>query len=404
MAIKTRTVLLSVVALAVAGGLGYFAFRPQPVAVDIVDAGRGEMMITIDADGETRIRDVYEVAAPVSGTAQRSPVAVGDTVSKDETVVAVVQPLEPGFLDARSRVQAEAAVREAEASVQVAESKVHQAEEELNYAESRYDRVQKLVERGVSSITQLEDASQQKTLRETALESAKLGKSAADSALARAKAALIEPGGDGSSAQSTCCVPITAPIDGVVLSIANVSERPVTAGAPLLSIGHPENLEIVADILSSDAVRIHKGDRALVERWGGDETLEATVREIDPSAHTKVSALGIEEQRVDVTLEFADGEAADKGLGDGYSVFVKVIVWEGKDVLQVPLSALFRDDGGWALFTVADGVARLAPVEVGRRSGLMAEVLSGIDAGTKVITHPSDQVADGVEVIDRKAL
>jgi HlyD family secretion protein len=405
MPFKPRTIIGILVGLAAAIGLFYMAFRPDPVPVDLIAAARDDMRITVDADGKTRIKDIYEVSAPISGTTQRSPVAVGESVKAGETVVAVVRPSETGFLDTRTRVQAEAAVREAEAALQAAETSVRQAEEELNYAISQYSRIQTLVDRGVASLTQLEDAAQAKTVREAALDSARAGKAAAESALARAKAALIEPGPPANGEMDeNCCVSIMAPSDGVVLDIVNVSERPVQAGTPLLSIGQPDNLEIVADILSSEAVRIEKGSPVLVERWGGEEILNAAVSEIEPAAHTKVSALGIEEQRVDVTIDFENGDVTGKGLGNGYAVFVRIVVWEGKDILQVPISALFRNDGGWALFAWEDGVARQIPVEVGRRSGLMAEILSGVEEGTRVITHPSDRVADGVEVVDRSTL
>ncbi|MFZ2103089.1 MAG: HlyD family efflux transporter periplasmic adaptor subunit [Oricola sp.] len=405
MPFKPRTIIGILVGFAAVAGLLYVTFRPDPVPVDLIAATRDVMRVTVDADGKTRIKEIYEVSAPISGTAQRSPVAVGDKVVAGETVVAVVRPSATGFLDTRTRVQAEAAVREAEAAVQVAETSVRQAEEELNYAITQYSRVQTLVDRGVASLTQLEDSAQAKSVREAALDSAKANRAAAESALARAKAALIEPGPpENGENDETCCVPIMAPADGVVLDIVNVSERPVQAGTTLLSIGQPDNLEIVADILSSEAVRIKEGAPALVERWGGEDTLNASVREIDPAAVTKVSALGIEEQRVDVTLDFEDGDVTGKGLGNGYAVFVRIIVWEGENVLQVPISALFRGDGGWALFSYDDGVARQVSVDVGRRSGLMAEILSGIEEGTRVITHPSDRVLDGIDVVDRSTL
>lgn len=405
MPFKPRTIVAAAVGLAVLVALAWVSFKADPVPVDLVAAARGDMRVTVDADGKTRIKDIYEVAAPISGTARRSPVTVGEAVVGGETVVAVVQPSDTGFLDTRTRVQAEAAVREANAALQVAETTVHQAEEELSYATSQFTRIQTLLDRGVASLTQLEDAAQVKNVREAALDSARAGREAAKSALARAEAALIEPGATGNgSVDESCCVSIMAPAGGVVLGIVNVSERPVQAGAPLLTIGRPDNLEIVADILSSEAVSIEKGAPVLVERWGGDETLHAMVREVDPAATTKVSALGIEEQRVDVTIDFEEGNVTGKGLGDGYAVFVRIVVWEGKDVLQVPASALFRDDGGWALFAVEDGVARQTPVEVGRRSGLMAEILSGIEVGAQVITHPSDKVENGVEVVDRAVL
>jgi len=405
MPFKPRTIIGILVGLVAVVGLFYVAFRTDPVPVDLHAIAHDDMRITVDADGKTRIKDIYEVSAPISGTAQRSPVSVGDTVVAGETVVAVVQPSETGFLDTRTRVQAEAAVREAEAAVQVAATTVRQAEEELNYAISQYSRIQTLVDRGVASLTQLEDAAQAKTVREAALDSAKASRAAAESALARARAALIEPGPpQNGESDETCCVQIMAPADGVVLDIVNVSERPVQAGTPLLSIGQPDNLEIVADILSSEAVRIEEGAPVLVERWGGEEILRATVREIDPAAHTKVSALGIEEQRVDVTMDIDNADVVGKGLGDGFAVFVRIIVWEGENILQVPISALFRADGGWALFAVEDGVASQVAVAVGRRSGLMAEIVSGIGEGTRVITHPSDRVQDGAAVVDRSTL
>ncbi|TCD13502.1 efflux RND transporter periplasmic adaptor subunit [Oricola cellulosilytica] len=405
MALGSRTIILSAVVIAALGGLGYIVFKPQPVSVDLHELTRSPMRQTVDADGKTRIRDVFEVSAPVSGMAQRSPVEVGDSVSEGVTVVAVVEPLDPGFLDARSRRQAEAAVEEAKASLQVAESNVRQAREELTYAKSRYERTKSLVEAGVSSLTQLEDLTQQQTLREAALEAAFLTRDMAQSALTRAEAALIEPGLDRNGGDGTdCCVPIMAPSDGVVLEVVNMSERPVQAGTRLLSIGQPGNLEIVSDILSSDAVSVRKGASVLIERWGGDDLLEGVVSEIEPSARTKVSALGIEEQRVDVMIDIVDEDAAEKGLGDGYAVFVRIVTWEGDDVLQAPLSALFRSDGGWAVFLVKDGAARQVEVSVGRRSGLVAEILSGVEEGAVVITHPSDKVSDGVSVIDRAAL
>ena len=403
MPFKPRTIIGILIGIAAVVGLLYVAFAEDPVPVDLVAANRDMMRVTVDADGKTRIKDIFEVSAPIAGTAQRSPVAVGDIVFEGETVVAVVQPQETGFLDTRTRVQAEAAVREAEAALQVAETNVRQAEEELNYVNSQLERIQTLVDRGVASLTQLEDAAQNQAVREAVLESAKASQQAAESALERARAALIQPGED-SGAEESCCVRITAPADGAVLDIVNVSERPVQAGAPLLSIGQPDNLEIVADILSSEVVRIEEGAPVLVERWGGDETLRATVSEVDPAARTKVSALGIEEQRVDVTMDFEDGDVTGKGLGEGFAVFVRIIVWEGEDILQVPVSSLFRDDGGWALFAVEDDVARKTPVEVGRRSGLMAEIVSGIEEGARVITHPSDRVEDGVAVVDRSTL
>ena len=227
-----------------------------------------------------------------------------------------------------------------------------------------------------------------------------------ESEVTAAKAVLIEPDGQDAPAQegSECCISLMAPVSGQVLSVENESARPVMAGAPLLTIGPRNDLEITVDLLSTDAVRIAPGARAYVERWGGPTALAAVVREIEPAAFTKISALGIEEQRVKVLLDFATPESERPALGHNYRVYLRIVEWSGEDVLRVPISALFREDGDWAVFTVADGMAALTKVEIGRRNTEHAEVLDGLSAGDAVITHPSDRIAEGVLVVDRTTL
>lgn len=404
MSMTPRNVVLGVVLAGIVAALVWVTVRVEPVPVDLAVVTRGPMQITINADGKTRIRDIYEVSAPISGTAQRAPVEVGDTVVGGETVVAVVQPVAPSLLDARSRIQAEAAVREAEAAQHAAESRVRQAQEELAYARSQSERVQALVERGVASFTRLEDAMQQLAVREAALAAAQSNRDMAAGALARAQAALIEPGARQGVPTPECCVEILAPIDGTVLDVDVVSEGPVSAGMRLLSIGRRDDLEIVADLLSSDAVRVGPGAPAEVERWGEDRPLKARLRSVEPVARTKVSALGIEEQRVDVRFDLLSPPEDRPSLGEGFAVFLRIVEWRQDDVQQVPLSALFRRDGGWAVFRAEDGVARLTPVEVGRRNAMTAQVLSGLEAGDAVVSHPGDTVADGVAIVDRTAM
>ncbi|MDJ0826377.1 MAG: HlyD family efflux transporter periplasmic adaptor subunit [Rhodobacter sp.] len=402
---KARTVIVGGIAVIGLGALIAWGFRPDPVPVDLAEVTRGPMQITVDADGKTRIRDLFEVASPIAGRALRSPVSVGDRVIAGKTVVAVVQPAPPPLLDARARVQAEAAVVEAEAALRVAMSQVVQAEEDLSHAASQYARIATLVERGVASVTQLEDATQVRAIKEAALDAARSSQSMAEGALARAEALLIEPDPEDELAGEVCCVELHAPTDGVVLEIASVSERPVAMGTPLVTIGKPDNLEIVADLLSSDAVRVAAGSRAVVERWGGPQPLEAILRKIEPSARTKVSALGIEEQRVDVVFDLISPPQTRPGLGDGFSVYLRVVEWQADDQLQIPLSAPFRDDGDWFVFRVTgEGLAERVGVELGRRNGRVAQVLTGIAEGDRVVTHPSDRVADGVEIVDRKTL
>jgi HlyD family secretion protein len=393
---------MSLAGAALLGGLAYVAFREDPVPVDLIEVISAPMQVTIDADGKTRIRDLFEVAAPIAGTALRAPVAVGDPVVAGETVVARVEPATPTLLDARSRAQAEAAVAEAEAALDVARTDLTRAEEEEVFARMQFERTQTLVERGVSTITQLETATQVLAVAEAAVASARSRIAMAEGTRDRAQAALVGP--EGGAGDAACCVDLTAPAGGVVLSIATISEHPVQAGAPLVTVGDPTELEIVADLLSSDAVRIAPGTRAIVERWGGPDALEAVLTRIEPAAETRVSALGIEEQRVDVIFDIVTPAEDRPGLGHGFSVFLRVVEWEEESVLQVPLGALFRRGDGWAVYVVADAVVEERAVTLGRRGARMAQVLEGLEAGERIVTHPSEAVADGVTVVDRRDL
>jgi HlyD family secretion protein len=392
----SRLILILVAALAVAAGLAWIAFRPVAVTAELAEVVAAPMVVTVDVDGKTRIRELYQVATPIAGTSQRSPVRVGDRVVKDQSVVARVQPVSPSLLDARSLGQAEAAVHEAEAAQRLAVSQLSQAEEALAYAETEYDRAKAMLDRGVATASRVEAAAQAVIAKRAARDAASSQLAVAKSSLERARAALIGPGEDGSEAAS-CCIDIRAPADGVVLDIVEVSERPVAAGAPLLSIGAPDDLEIVAEPLSRDAVRIPAAAKAEVLRWGGDQALSATLVRLDPSAHTEVSALGIEEQRVEAVFAF-DGAAA-QGIGNGYAVWLRIAVWRGDAVVQVPLSALFRQGEDWAVYAVEGGVAHLVRVEIGHQNDSVAEVLSGLAPGAMVVTHPSDAVAEGTGIV-----
>ena len=401
MNLKSRNFVLGFIGAAIVAALIYVALRTDPVAVDLHVVTRGPMQVTVNADGKTRIREVYEVSTPITGTALRAPVRVGDRVIAAQTVVAVVEPISSSLLDPRSRIQAEAAVREAEAALQVARSRMREAREDLTHAQREYERSKTLVERGVASRVRLEDAEQMLGMKQAAETAAVSGLEMANSALDRARAALIEPGGAGGDVAASCCLQLTAPVDGRVLDIDVISERPVVAGMRLLSVGQPDDLEIVADLLSTDAVRLDVGDRAIVERWGGENPLEARISKIEPSAYTKVSALGIEEQRVDVVFDLITPPDQRPELGDGFSVFLRAVEWESDDVLTLPLSAIFRQGDGWAVFVADGGKARLRRIEIGRRNASFAELLTGLEAGNKVILHPAEEIADGTEITTR---
>lgn len=383
--------------------LAYVALHEDPVPVDLHTVARGPLAVTINADGVTRIKDIYDVASPITGTALRSPVAVGDRVTAGQTVVAVVRPATPELLDSRSLLQAQATVQEAEAALHVAETDLVRAREEQVLAQTQYNRVQTLVERGVASLTRLEDALQKLTVAQTTVEAAEARIDMAKSTLARAATMLQSPQSD-TTIDTSCCLEIFAPADGVVLSVESISEHPVTTGAPLLQIGDPTALEIVADLLSSDAVRLHIGAHAVVERWGGDTPLEATLARISPAAETKISALGIDEQRLDVIFDITTPAADRAGLGHGFAVFLRITEWQTDDTLQVPLSALFQRGGQWAVFTAKDGKVTEDIITTGRQNAQFAQVLDGLDPGAKVVTHPNDQLVTGAAIVERSTL
>jgi HlyD family secretion protein len=400
---RTRIAVVTLAGIAAIGGLTW-AFWPEPVPVDIATVETGPMEVTVSANGVTRIRDTYLVTAPITGSTTRSPVEVGDEVRMGETVVATILPAAPAFLDARARLQAEAAVAEAEAALRHAETNVARAEADLDFAESQYQRTRRLAEQGTIPQRMLDDATLELRTVRTALDAARSEVDRQRATLERARAQLVGPEGNMAAIDAgECCVDIRAPASGAVLSIENVSARLVQAGEPLLSIGRSDDIEIEVELLSSDAVRIAPGADAYVARWGGPDELRARVRRIEPSAHTRISALGIEEQRVRVRLDLLTPLEERPGLGDNFRVFVRVVEWAEDDVMQVPIGALFRHGEDWAVYRIRDEVAELASVEIGRRTALEAQVLGGLEQGDRVILYPGDRVSEGARVADRQA-
>lgn len=403
MSVKPRTIgLVSAGALLIAGLL-FVSFRTDPVPVDLHVVTRGPMQVTIDADGQTRIRDLYEISSPISGSAKRSPVKVGDRVIKGETVVAIVEPAAPALLDARTRLQAQASLREAQAAVHVAETGLVRALEEYNLAQTNFDRMQTLVDRKVASLTQLENAAQNRALTLAGVAAAEAQIDMAKSTLERAEVTLMMPNQQNAE-NAQCCISLLSPADGVLLSISSISERPVAAGALLVTVGDPQDLELEVDLLSADAVRLNDGAVARVERWGGPQPLSATLDRIEPVAATKVSALGIEEQRVDAIFKLSSPIEDRPNLNDGFAIYARIIEWETPDALSVPLSALFRRSDNWAVYTVTDELVSETAIKIGQRNSRVVEVLGGLSEGDRVITHPSDEISAGVRIVERSQL
>lgn len=389
-----RRLWLSVIVVA---GLLAVALWPRSVPVDTATVSSGPLRMTIDEEGKTRVRDRFVVAAPVSGRVLRIELEPGDTVKAGE-IVARLKPESPALLDTRSRAESEAALDSARAAAGRVQADEERARAALAQAQRELARTQSLVNEGLATRQQLDARNDDVKTADEALRAASFAARAAQSDVARAQVRLAPPAVRDADGR---VVPIMSPVAGVVLKRVRESETVVPAGDPLLEIGDPHQLEIVADLLSVDAVRVPAGARVLVEQWGGNKTLDARVRRIEPSGFTKISALGVEEQRVNVIIDFTDPAEAWRALGDGFRVQTRTVLWESDSVLKVPTGALVRAGDAWAVFAVRDGRARRVSVTLGHQNGQEAEVASGIDAGAVVILHPGDTIVDGVRVTPR---
>ena len=380
-----------------------YSFMPQPVSVDLVETSRGMLITTIDEEGETRVRDIYVLSAPVAGRALRIEAEAGDDVVAGETVIAEIEPIDPAFLDPRSEAQARADINAAESGRQLALARVDSARAELEFAESELRRARRLVGDDLISEHALDEARRAYKTAKAELATARAALQVSSFELERARAQLVSPVETRERGARCECIPIRAPVDGRILRVLHESEGVVAAGDPLVEIGDPGDLEIVTDLLSMDAVRTVAGQRVIIERWGGDEALQGRVRRIEPFGFTKVSALGIEEQRVNVIIDITSTPDSWTRLGHGYQLEARIVLGEQSDALKLPLTALFRDGTHWAVFVEEDGRARLRHVEVGERSQLEAGIRQGLRAGERVVEHPSNRIADGVRIIPRRS-
>jgi HlyD family secretion protein len=431
--IGSKLFVLAVLA-AIAAGLGY-AFMPQPVEVDLVEVQRGDLQVTVNEDGKTRIQEKYVVSAPLNGRILRISLDPGDTVVAGKTLLTMIEPRDPELLDARSVAQAEARVQAAEAAVRQSEAQFEKARHAQSLAERNVTRARQAA-RG-NAIPQAELDTSEFEFRQASEEfrAARIAGEIARFELDQAKAALIrsrprEEAAENSAQQVATTVsngdssngnsntdshdvyestngiggwnfPIYSPINGRVLRVLQESAAVITPGTPLVELGDPNDLEVEIDVLSRDAVKIHPNDLVYLEHWGGDRPLEGRVRNVEPSGFTKISTLGVEEQRVYIIVDLVDPPEKRKTLGDGFRVEARVVIDEVSAALKVPTSALFRVADGPAVFQVVEGVVRQQKVKTGRQNGLEAEILEGLKEGDRVVLHPSDQIEDGVQVRQR---
>lgn len=376
-----------------------WAFVPSAVPVDTGKAEVGAMIVRVEGEGQTRVKDIYAISAPVAGRLMRIEAEAGDRVEAGLTSLAVIEPADPTILDSRTRAEAEATAQAAEDALALAQADVDRAKAELGFANSELVRAKKLSANGTISQRALDMAELEVATRAAQLKSAEATEQVREHELETARARLLTPTAGGANGE--CCVAITAPVSGQVLRVLHESEGVVSAGEPLMEVGNPRDLEVVVDLLTSDAARIREGAHVLIDNWGGAD-LNGVVRRIEPFGYTKISVLGIEEQRVDVIIDFAEGQDMPTALGHGFRVEVGIQEWAGDRVLKAPMSALFRHEGGWAVFVMADDKARLALLDVGHLNGREAEVLSGLTPGDELILHPSDRISDGVSLVRRE--
>lgn len=393
--LSQKTIGLIVAALVVLALLIY-GFWPDPIAVQTAQVTRGDLQVGIEEEGITAVQDRYVVSAPVAGMLQRLRVKAGDAVAAGDTLALLHVPAVP-ILDGRTRAQAEARRAGAAAGVEGAERQADAAEAVASRAREERERVERLYDQGSATRKQLEQAVAE-ALQAEAQEAAARASVATAQADLRAAQATLQEGVQRGAVASV----VRAPAAGQVLTVHRESEGPIQPGEPLVEVGNTAALKVQVDVLSQDALRIRPGTPVRLEQWGGPDTLRATVERVDPDGRTAVSALGVEEQRVAVHARLDTRPHDDLHLGSGFRVLARFIVWEGSDVLQVPTSALFRTDDGWAVFTLENGRARRAPVEVGERSGLRAEIRAGLEEGETVIAHPSNEMEDGVRVHARE--
>jgi len=393
-----RYIFWGVISVLVAAFLAW-AFVPSAVLVDVSTVKTGPLTVHVVGEGQTRVKDIYAISAPVAGRLMRVTVKAGDRVGARKTRLAVIEPADPTILDSRTRAEAEATAQAAEDALSLASADVERAKAEAVFAQTELFRAKKLSQNGTISQRALDMAELEVATRAAEVKSAEATEQVRLHELETARARLVTPSAGERNGQ--CCMDITSPVEGQVLRVLQESEGVVAAGAVLMEVGNPRDLEVVVDLLTSDAASIREGADVMIENWGG-AALKGTVRRIEPFGYTKVSVLGIEEQRVDVVIDFAEPGALPPTLGHGFRVEAAIETWRGVDVLKVPMSALFRVEGGWGVFAVKQGEAELVHLDIAHMNTQEAEVLGGLDARDVVVLHPSDRISDGVALTIRE--
>jgi HlyD family secretion protein len=393
----------------VAGAIGW-GLMPRPVPVDARTVGRGRLAVRVVDDGVTRIKERHVVSAPLAGRMSRVDLEAGDEVRGGGTVVATIEPTDPALLDPRAEAEAQARVEAAEATRELAGHALHRAKVQVDYTAADLDRARQLFPSKAVTREQLDAAERAWLTAVEEVDEAEQEVHVTEHLVGMMRAALVRSRGAGGTPDGPAVggpdwrLDVTAPVDGRVLRVLREDAGVVAAGTPLVEVGDPRQLEAVIDLVSEDAVRVQPGDRCEITAWGGTVPLTGHVRLVEPRGFTKVSPLGVEEQRVNVVVDFDVPPDERAALGDDYRVEAAITVDEAADAVLVPLSAVFRRDGQEAVFVVAADRARLVPIATGRRGDREAEVLEGLVGGERVIAYPGDTITDGARIRPRSTV
>lgn len=392
--VRTRKWIGSALGILIAAIIAWFLFAPNPVTVEVTTVTRGPMQVTVNHQGQVRVHDKYIVAAPVAAKLERIALHDGDPVRKDQ-VVAILNPLP---MDEREKEEALARLEAAQALAREASLRTRSAHTDMQFAINERARVERLVESGFVSSQAADKARTAEAISRAAWNAAKSRELAAVADVKMAEAALSAAGTPQDGRKRP--LKLSTPVDGYILKVHERSERTIPAGTPLITIGDRMQYEIVVDVLSTDAVKVKPGDTMLLEEWGGGKTLQAKVRVVEPVAFTKISALGVEEQRVNVIADPVDSLGP---LGDGYRIEARIVIWSADDVVKVKGSSLFRVGDAWHVFVVENGRAREREVKLGQRNQDEAQIVSGLAVGTRVIRYPSNELEEGARVTPSNA-
>lgn len=403
--LKSRTITITTGATLV-GAFMLYAFWPRPIQIDMATVSRGPMTTTINEEAKTRVHDAFVITAPISGRLLRVEADAGDEVIAGETVIAQITPTNPSLLDVRTEEQARAAIETAQAALAFAQAEAKKARADADYARLERDRQKQLRDEEFVAQAVLDRAERAWRAAAAAVETAEAAIRMREADLENAELALLTYGNEAANDEAHTearAIPIQSPTSGRVLRVFQKSESVIQAGTPIVEVGDPlGDLEIVAELLTTDAVRIARDNEVIIEKWGGDEPLHGVVERIEPWGFTKISALGVEEQRTNVIIQFTCSPEDHRKLGHGYRVETRIVTWASENTLRSPSNAFFRHDGKWAVFRIVNGRARLTTVELGHNSGVQVEILDGLEEGDEVILYPGALIRDGARVRQRQ--